>query len=316
MLKMPRKKEPGYRHGTPLKEYRIARAFFFVPFHRATLKALAGYLKTVTVDFFYLQWAVKLGIKKIPVIPVDHALDAKVPFCPERARVYLDFVAFWIRAMSLVITRLERKKSVFYCAEFLTLLTTAYKEAARVYRFRMSTTARPATQDKTINGIRRVDPHYLCVPSLHIAIVALTFSYYRALFQNEQAHFDAETIIAYNTALYGGAVEIAETVLYVKQHSVNCIPAALYMIHNLAPQLFSVQDAVDFIDALFAESAGIPPSDKTAITLHIHYMFERLMLEGCYESDWTFPVKRWLTRSAEGAKGTSDALRPCAEEAG
>jgi hypothetical protein len=305
---MPRKKEPGYKNGTPLKEYSIALPFFFVPFHLTTLKALAVYLKTVTVDFFYLQWAVKLGIKKISVIAVDHALDSKVPFCPDRASVYLDFVAFWIRPMSLLIKRLERKKSVFYCAQFLTLITAAYKEAARVYRFKMSTTERPETRDKLMLRIRKVDPHYLCVPSLHIAVVALTFSYFRSVFKNECACFDAEIIIAHNKALYRGAVEIAETVLYVKQHSVNCIPAALYMIHNLAPHLFSVQDAVDFIDSLFGESVDIPQADKSEINRHIHYMFDRLMLEGCYESDWTFPVKRWITRYKGQGSGSAVGL--------
>jgi hypothetical protein len=167
----------------------------------------------------------------------------------------------------------------------------------------MSTTARPETRDKLMLRIRKVDPHYLCVPSLHIAIVALTFSYYRAVFKNEYASFDTETIIAHNRALYRGAVEIAETVLYVKQHSVNCIPAALYMTRNLAPHLFSAQDAVDFIDSLFAESEDVPRADKSEINRHIHYMFERLLLEGCYESDWTFPVKRWLTRHRSGEAG-------------
>jgi hypothetical protein len=288
-------KELGYRHGTPLGEYGIALPFFFVPFHITTLKALFLYLKTVAVDFFYLQWSVKLGLKKIPVISVDHALDSKVPFRPELALVYLDFVAFWVRPMSLLIKNLERKKSIFYCAQFLTLVTASYKEAARMYRFRMSTTVRPATRDKVINRIRKVDPHYLCVPSLHIAVVALTFSFYRYVFKNESSRFDAETIVAHNKALFQGAVEIAETVLYVKQHSVNCIPAALYMTYNLSPHLFSVQDAVDFIDSLFCESEDILYSDKSEINHHIQYMLERLLLEGCYESDWTSPVKRWIT---------------------
>ena len=45
------------------------------------------YLVTVMRDFFFLQFAVKFGFKKIPVLNVDHPLDNAVPFTPEKVSV-------------------------------------------------------------------------------------------------------------------------------------------------------------------------------------------------------------------------------------
>ena len=58
---------------------------------------MRGYLGTVLEDFFWLQFAVKWGFKKLPVVDVDHPLDDEVPFAPDKVGAYLDFVAYWIR---------------------------------------------------------------------------------------------------------------------------------------------------------------------------------------------------------------------------
>jgi hypothetical protein len=81
-------------------------------------------------------------------------------------------------------------------------------------------------------------------------------------------------------------------VLYVKQHSVNCIPAALYMLCRVFPDLVTIVDAVSVINSLFANAPAIP--DPSEITAYINFQFERLLLEGYYGDDWTDPVKRWI----------------------
>jgi hypothetical protein len=83
-------------------------------------------------------------------------------------------------------------------------------------------------------------------------------------------------------------------VLYVKQHSVNCIPAALYMMCRLVPELWTLTDAVEFIDRLFADESLLAPDAGGIIRAHIQLLFERLVLEGFYSDDWTDPVKRWI----------------------
>jgi hypothetical protein len=288
-------KDIGYRHGMPLGEFGVALPYLFVAFHARTLKPAFTFVKTVVIEFFWIQWSVKLGLRKIPVVPVDHPLDSKVPFRPELARVYLDFTNFWIRPFALMFAHLGVSRAVGYCADFFSRITSVYHQAARVYRYRMTTTYRPPTKNRVVkNIIRTFDPHYLCVPSLHIAIVALTYSFYRDVFKKEKSRIAKEKIDSYNRALYAGAVEIAETVLYVKQHSVNCIPAALYMLRNTVPDLFSIADAVGFIESLFEDAPDVTAADKREIAAHIQYMFERLLLEGLYENDWAVPVKRWI----------------------
>lgn len=288
-----------YPHGAPLGEFGVALPYLLAATHPPARRAVLKYLGTVMRVFFYWQFAVKWGWKKIPVVPVDHPLDRTVPFRPDRADAYLDFICFWLRPFSMMLKTLGYSKGMTYCAEFIGLIHKAYAEAARVYGFRMSTTERPPCRVPKIRLIRLLDPHYLCVPSLHIAIVVLTFSFYRRVFRTEARHFSDPFRARYSAELYDGALEIAETVLYVKQHSVNCIPAALYMMTRLAPELFSVGDAVAFIDRLFERDEDIAPPDRERLAAHIHLLFEQLLLESCFGDDWAYPVRRWLERYGE-----------------
>ena len=62
--------------------------------HPATALGVARFVGTVLKDFFALQFAVKLGLRRVPVVDVDHPLDARIPFTPERIATYLDFISF------------------------------------------------------------------------------------------------------------------------------------------------------------------------------------------------------------------------------
>jgi hypothetical protein len=115
---------------------------------------------------------------------------------------------------------------------------------------------------------------------------------------------EKEELTFYTSELYDGAVEITETVLYVKQHSVNCIPAALYMCLFVLQDQFSIPDSVRFIESLFLDSTDIRAEDVEAIQDHILFLFEQLLLEGSIEDDWTEPVKRWILNYAS----------PCSEK--
>jgi hypothetical protein len=265
--------------------------------HLTTISAFLRYAAVVIRDFFFLQFSVKWGWRRIPVVSVDHPLDELVPFRPELADLYLDFINFWIRGLSMCLTTLGTKRALAHVARFFRHLTVAYKEASRMYRFRMSTTLRPPCDAFRIRQIRGADPHLLCVPSLHVAIVILTFAFYRDLFRQEAPTLQAagvppRDLARYERELRLGAVSIIETVLYVKQHSVNCIPAALYMLCRVFPDLVTIADAVSVINSLFTDAPAIP--DPSEITAYINFQFERLLLEGYYSDDWTDPVKRWI----------------------
>jgi hypothetical protein len=283
-----------YKNTDSMKTCSIFQAYFTVLFHFSSLKILLKYLKTVIKDFFFLQFSVKWGWKKIPVIHVDHELDEEVPFVPEKVPVYLDFINFWIRPMSYIVQRLRAKRALPYCIKYLSLIENTYRDAARMYRFRMTTTNRPPCPKgfPQFRTIHLLDSHYLCVPSLHVAICILTYNFFREVFK--EIGFSQEEQDKFNKELKEGAIAITESVLYVKQHSVNCIPAALYMMTHLLSNHFSIEEAVKYIDLLFAESTDISEEAKAKIHSHIHLLFEKLLLEGCNEDDWVLPVQRWI----------------------
>jgi hypothetical protein len=276
-----------------IASYSALLPYFIIPFRAKSAKALFLFLKTIIRDFFWLQFSVKFKLKKIPVVRVGDTLDDAVPFDPSKINIYLDFVDFWIRPMTFLFKRFGIKKALPYCTDFLYLIETAYSTAAQVYRFRMSTTERPHyTKTAGFRMIHALDPHLLCVPSLHVVIVTLARIYYGGVFK--QLHIDEAERKLYEKELKDGANDIIETVLYIKQHSVNCIPAALYMLLYLLKDRFTIDTAVEIINGLFENDDRISLTEKNAIHAHIHYMFERLLLHGVHEDDWAAPIKRWL----------------------
>ena len=284
------KKEPALR---PIDSYGAFLPYLIIPFRLKSAKVLFRFLRTVVRDFFWLQFSVKWRFKTIPVLDVSHPLDELIPFTPDKVKIYLNFTNFWIRPMTLLFRRLGVKKALPYCIEYLSLIETAYANAAKVYRFCMTTTKRPDYKaDTAFKMIHALDPHLLCVPSLHVAIVILSSVYYADVFKNDD--FTEEERKTYTAELREGARRIIESVLYVKQHSVNCIPAAVYMMLYVLKNRFTISAGIDIINSLFADDETLSDSDKKKISAHIHFMFERLLLEGANENDWTVPVKRWL----------------------
>ncbi len=284
-----------------IKDLPIFDTYFYVLTHWKPFWTMLRYLRIVILNFFLLQFTVKWGWRKIEIINVDHELDNEIPFEPSLVNIYLDFINFWIRPLTLIIRTLG-KRSGPYVNEFLRIIGDTYYQASVFYKYKMTTTNRPTNKDyrdKQFDAIRRLDPHYLCVPSLHIAVVVLVYSYFRDLFEKEG--FSQEEKDAYNKELYEGAIEIGETVLYVKQHSVNCIPAAVYMMTDATPSIFSIEDAVQFLDDLFVNQSNISETAKKDINAHLHRLFEQLLLEGQYSDYWLEPLKRWLHKYKSGA---------------
>lgn len=278
--------------GRPLGSFSVLWSYATIPFRPRSIGAFLSYMRTVVANFFGFQFLVKWGIKKIPVVHVDHPLDKTIPFLPHKIGIYLHFINFWIEPLSMLIRRYGAHDAMPFCAEWLRTITRAYDEAARLYRFRVSTMERPAYRKGKFFTIHLLDPHLCCVPSLHIAIVVLCAAFYRHFFAREQ--FPETERRQWNKELYDGAVAIAESVLYVKQHSVNCVPAALYMVSRLFPALFTPTDAVAFIDALFVQPEGMDEERARAVRTHIMDMYERFLLEGAHDDDWRAPVQRWL----------------------
>lgn len=277
----------------PLKDFNTFPTWFVSLTSPTVFVELISYLRTVCRDFFSIQFLRKFKFLRTPIVHVDNPLDDKVRFNPRRIADYLGFVNFWIRPLALLVTTLGRKKSKPYLIEFYYRLKTAYKNAAEIYRFRFSTTNRPHYKRRIyFAAVHMLDPHYLCVPSLHITIVCLAYSFMRKVFDDEG--YDAGLKEMWNKELYDGAVKIAETVLYVKQHSVNCIPAALYLTAKLFPGLFSEGDALGFLDSMFKTRTDILPDDRREIIQYMKSLFTQFLQESAACQDWKEPVKKWL----------------------
>ncbi len=277
---------------TKLMHFSVFPSYFVIPFWYTTLLPLVRLLHHVIWDFFMPQYLRKIHLRRTPIQHVDHLLDEKVPFAPEHVGCYMDFINMWIRPLTMLLKRFGIAQGSKLCAEWLRYITLTYREAFAMYKICMTTTYRPKPTTQQIKRLYSVDPHYMCVPSLHIAIVNLCHAFYRMIFEREE--FTEKEIEKWQNELFNHAVEIGETVLYLKQHSVNCIPAALYMMTRITPELFTPQDAIIFIDSLFKDAPDVSPEDKTKINSHIRFIYERFLLEGALEDDWKEPVLRWL----------------------
>jgi len=292
-----------------LSKYGILRTYLVIPFRLKSIPSLYSFLGTVIKNFFFLQFSVKWKWRKIQIVNVDNPLDQKVPFTPQKISIYLDFVNFWIRPMTFLMCRVGEKKALPYCVTYLKHIKQAYYEASRIYRNCMSTTKRPNLKKiKGFSTLRLLDPHLMCVPSLHVAICTLSFSFYKNTFK--ELGLSQEEQEYYNRELYLSATAITETVLFVKQHSVNCIPAAVYMMNNLIPQYFSLFDGTNFVNSIFtglSDSEESPYYDENSkitnliseencnkIREHMFFMYERFMLEGKIEENWKVPILHWL----------------------
>ncbi|MCR4789513.1 MAG: hypothetical protein K5839_00370 [Treponemataceae bacterium] len=285
----------------------VPTALFSVLFHARAAKWLWITIGSALSKFFYPQFAVKFGWKKIKVVHVDNELDYKVPFAPLEIKIYLQFLNLWISPLSFIIKRFGCKKAIPYCAEMLKNVNNCYRRAYDMYGFMMSTTNRPMGKvDKEVAAnfrmIRIWDPHYMCVPSLHIALVTLAYTFFRKAFA--ELGLSEEESKVYNAELYANAISIAETVLYVKQHSVNCIPAALYMMRCIIPTYMDEADVEKFISDLFEKSDDIARDDIIAIRNHISNLYAQFNRESqCLraieknqepEVNWSEPVRKWI----------------------
>lgn len=280
---------------SPLSAY---AGILFAP--RAVLTNFSCFA-TILKEFFFLQFFEKLHIIHIPVIHVDHPLDKKIPFTPSKVSIYLDFINLWVRPLSMLVKKFGSWRASYLTKLWMRNFKKLYKAAGKIYHFRLTTTDRPDYKEmREFRQIHALDPHYLCVPSLHIATVALAFGFYRKTFAEND--FSDEEKQNWLSELYSGAVEIAETVLYVKQHSVNCIPAALYLVTANFGDLFSIDDARKFIDNMFKNPEGFSFEEAFQVKDHIRRSFEKYLSESKTAKNWHEPIRNFLESYEKNAE--------------
>lgn len=282
---------------TPLNDYHSLVAYanqFRLPF----LKSLIPYMYQVTHNFFFLQLKRAMHLSRTPVIYVDTPLDDKIPFIPEKVNVYMDFVPFFLRPILMLSLRINKKKSAEVEKDFMKILSEMYKNTASIYRFCMTTTHRPKYFKGKFKTIHAFDPHLLCVPSLHVTICTVTYAYYKSLRgKNILPEKELEDRIA---EIRSYAIQIIESVLFVKQHSVNCIPAAIYMVSVTTPEgFFTKEDAHEFIDSIFLHCPEMPADLRVEVVNHFKNFYNQRYEENKTAEHWQDPLKNWLIQHAK-----------------
>lgn len=207
----------------------------------------------------------------IPVVNVEHPLDAKIPFSPRYVGIYMDFSPCWIRALAFLLHNFGNRAKP-YVKEYLKEVESMYQFAARIYSQIMSTTNRPHyAKSFLFNVIYAFDPHLMCIPSLHVMIVVFLYTKMKYIMEclGEDGSFYEEL-----NGLFRHAVAITDSILFVKQHSVNCVAAGMFAIHNFAPALFTRAETFRFADALLRNAGNeIPETAGAEIRAYIYNLF-------------------------------------------
>lgn len=246
---------------------------------------------TALRDFFGPQYKQRLLPGKAPVYGVDHPLDEQIPFIPEKVDIYLDFVYFWIRAAAFLMERYGAAAEEAV-ASFVEAMGRLYSFAAEVYRQGFSTTRRPRYFKKfRFIIIHTFDPHLMCIPSLHVMVVCRAYTNFRAIAEQLGAE---DALAPYIDELKRGALAITESILYVKQHSVNCIPTAFYALSAFDPALFTPEEMEAFSQDLFMDASHIRPETREALLNHIKTLYYDFIKQKNTEEDWSQVLVNFL----------------------
>jgi hypothetical protein len=245
--------------------------------------------KRIIYNFFFLQYKAAL-LRTVPVSRVDHPLDAKIPFLPEWVGIYLDFTFFWIRITGFILNRYGTRGERLL-GDFIDSMGRLYVFAAEVYTRNLSTTRRP----RYLGSLRFIlihaaDPHLMCIPSLHVMVMIRSYTGFAAIVRRLG---DEEALAPRLLEGRRGALAITEAILYVKQHSVNCIAASMYAM-SCFDFSFPSGEAEDFASGLFTGPGPISPENRAAIRDHILGLYRRFLKEGENASSWKEPLLRFL----------------------
>jgi hypothetical protein len=286
--------------------YAFLRAILIPSLRPAFFKCVPS----IFYNFFYRQYHAAFLPGRVPVTKVDHPLDEKIPFIPSWVTIYLDFIFFWIRTISFFLRR-YRRRALEPMGDFIRSIGRLYDFAAEVYEKNLSTTKRPFYIARPrFFLIHLMDPHLMCVPSLHVMVVIHTYIRFA---DSARRLGDEEKLKAQITEMKQGALAICQAILFVKQHSVNCIPAALYAMTRFSPKLFPPEEAEDFTARLFspappaceitaikrehpsaAPATKILKEDQVEIRKYILTLYRRFLDEGKTAKSWEEPILNFL----------------------
>ena len=288
---------------------------FYKAFTVSSLRAVTiPCIKSILYNFFFRQYRANLLPGRVPVSLVDDPLDKKIPFIPLWVNIYIDFTFLWIRMLGFLL-RKYRFRSYTAVREFIVSIGKLYAFAAESYKKNFSTTKRPFYIARPrFFVIHLVDPHLMCIPSLHVMLAIITYTRFALMLRslNEEKNNKAQI-----EELKQGALAISKAVLYVKQHSINCISAALYAMTCFDEKLFPPHEAEAFASILLKPSASgkrkkkqknqkvrpeaaphtnLPEAEVKELTAHIINLYRRFLNEKNSCQNWEEPLLNFMRR--------------------
>lgn len=281
----------------------IARTVFIALTHWPTFGPALRLAGTVIRNFFWLQFQTKLFPWIRPVANVDHPLDETIPFKPPYVRKYLSFFHLWMRTIQHAYM-VRGKEILPEIAESIATVAFLYRDAGRIYRVCQSTTSRPYLEGNAhFSLIYSFDPHLHCIPSLHILVVLYTLLFAERVFSPkysspsndtiEEEPKQADSTLRHDVAwVYGEALEITESILFIKQHSVNCVGASLFLLSVYFPQ-YTKDRITSFVSDLFSEAGELDTAQDV-----------RTYILGLYES-----LRDRASTGPKASKGLSETSR-------
>lgn len=268
-------------------------SIFKICSYPALWRAVAASVFSIFKNFFYLQYKAVLFPRKYPLSAVDHALDDEIPFKPDKVSIYMDFSSFWIRVQGFLLQTFG-EKAIPAVQDFILSIGALYDKAAEIYTDNMSTTKRPSYYGKfKFILIHLFDPHLMCIPSLHVMVVIRVYTKLRQIVR-ELSGPDAALLEGEIEKVRAHALAITESILYVKQHSVNCIAAAMYTMTRFESALFPPEEAAAFTEALFHCPDDLDNEIIIKIKKHIRELYRQFLHEGETAADWRAPLFDFL----------------------
>jgi hypothetical protein len=248
-------------------------------------------------SFFFPQFENAL-LRRRPIVNVDHPLDPTIAFDPDYIEKYLEFIRLWMGCFYR-LGRLYGRRAEPELLRFVDSIRRLYAEAGTVYKTVHTTTTRPAKNyNLHFALIHALDPHLDCVPSLHVILVLANWMLASAAVERlgaERARGMGEAEVAlWLGSLYEEARAITESVLFVKQHSVNCIGASLYYLKRRFPA-FKDAEAEAFVASLFATEAGCldNAAELRAVILEVCAEMDRSYARSP-ELGWREPILQFI----------------------
>jgi len=140
----------------------------------------------------------------------------------------MSFSHLWIKSIYFLYREFGNR-ALPLIEQYIKTIDQLYKNGFEISDRCQSTTTRPGSgRHIKLKLIHWADPHLHCVPSLHVMVVCFNHLRISSLIKE----------LAGGTAGYEGeleylknqAVHITNSILYMKQHSINCIPAGLFAL--------------------------------------------------------------------------------------